>query len=691
MRTILFLLLFLLIQARALPQPEPPNLPSEITVNNGQILVRYDGKIIFLGKLTSTAPVKFDTISFINGEKVSQSFILRGKDLAVKGKILASKQAFPCEADRRASTDYDIVRHSVGLSHSRLNRAVYDRQSDWVFSIDENMAKVVVTPLREGEFGITINGDEIYFRFRPRFYQKHRRLEYYKPWQYQLPEKTVTGWCSWFAFRDRVTEKDIHNTVAVLSKKLVPYGLEYLQIDDGYQSEPIGEPESWLISNRKFPNGLKNLAGFIESEGMVPAIWTNVNFRDNETAKANQHLFIRDSKGSLSERKWVGYCLDGSNPETINRFIRPTYEGLKKMGWKYFKVDGLRHLRYDGYNNYPAFFNSRNATRSEAFRNIVKSIREEIGPGNYLMACWGARPELAGIIDACRIGTDGYGIGGLSQYNSFNNVVWQNDPDHIEAFGKFAYRDCMATSMTGSLYMITDKPEDYEKRSLEAIIRTIPVLYTRPGQIYDVDPTRSMYLDYIDTEVSGAGERIFDATRESFNDLFLLEINKPYENWVVLGRTGDRVKYISFEQLGLKMDQEYLVFDFWNKKYMGSYSRGFIPGCIDSTYKCQVFCIREVEEHPQLLATNRHISCGAPDVRSVSWNGNQLIGESELVDNDKYVIYVHEPEGYKYSGIECHGASVSDSADENSLRQISIKSSQERTVKWIISYETTKN
>ncbi len=691
MRTILFLLLFFLVQAKALPQPEPSNIPSEISVDNGQILVRYDGKIIFQGKVTSTNPVKYDTISFNNGGKVSQLFMLRGKDLVVNGKVFAGKQAFPCEVDRSASTDYDLVRHSVGLSHSRLNRAVYDRQSDWVFSVDKNVAKVVITPLRDGEFGMAISGDEIYFRFRPRFYQKHRRLEYYKPWEYQLPERTVAGWCSWFAFLNRVTEKDIRNTVAVLSEKLVPYGLEYLQIDDGYQSEPIGEPESWLICNKKFPGGLENLAGFIQSNGMVPAIWTNVNFHNDEAAKASQHLFIHDRNGDLVKSRWVGYCLDGSNPETINKFIRPTYEGLKKMGWKYFKVDGLRHLRYDGYNNFPAFFYSRNETPSEAFRNIVKSIREEIGTGNYLMACWGARPELAGIIDACRIGTDGYGIGGLSQYNSFNNVVWQNDPDHIEAFGKFAYRDCMATSMTGSLYMITDKPKDYERQSLEPIIRTIPVLYTKPGQIYDVDPTRSMYLGCIDTEVSGTGERIFDATRMSFNDLFLLEINKPYENWVILGRTGDRVKYVSFERLGLEKDQEYLVFDFWNKKTMGSYSGGFIPGCVDSTYKCQVFCIRKAEEHPQLLATNRHISCGAPDVRSVSWNGNQLIGESELVANDKYVIYVHEPEGYKYSGIQCDGAPVSDSADKNSLRQISIKSPVKRTVKWIISYETIKN
>ena len=357
------------------------------------------------------------------------------------------------------------------------------------------------------------------------------------------------------------------------------------------------------------------------------------------------------------------------------------------MGWTYFKVDGLRHLRYDGYNSYPDFFRKKGVSRTEAFRDVLKAVREEIGPDNYMLACWGVRPELIGIADACRVGTDGYGLGGLSQYNSFNNVIWQNDPDHIEAFGKFAYRDCMATSITGSLYMITDKPEDYETGNLDPIIRTIPVLYTQPGQIYDVDPTRSMYMERVDAEISGSGERIFDASRTSFNDLFLLEINKPYENWMILGRTGERVKNIRFERLGLAPNEKYLVFDFWHKKYLGSFSEGFNPESIDSTYKCQVFCIRKEEKHPQLVATNRHISCGALELKNVLWKDNRLSGTSEFVANDEYVIYILEPEGYAYSCIECAGVEVLSSATKDKLREVHLKSPQKNTVQWEITYK----
>ncbi|MFA5816768.1 MAG: alpha-galactosidase [Bacteroidales bacterium] len=613
--------------------------------------------------------------------------MFQGKDLVIEGEIFGSDEAFPCEADRRVSNNYDFVRHSVGLSHSLLNRAVYDRKFDWVLSVDEQGAKVSVVPEEHNKFKVEIKGDEICLRFRPRFYQKHRRLEYFKPWEYQLSKNPVVGWCSWFAFWNRVTENDIHRTADVLSEKLVPYGLKYLQLDDGYQREPGGWPGTWLIPNEKFPNGMENLANYIKDKNMVPGIWTYTSFHDKKGAEENKHLFVLDKDGTPAIGKWIEYCLDGSNPEAIDKIIRPTYKGFTQMGWKYFKVDALRHLRYDGYNSYSEYFKKKGVSRVEAFRNVVKAVREEIGPDNYMLACWGARPELIGIADACRIGTDGYGLGGLSQYNSFNNVIWLNDPDHIEAFGNFAYRDCMATSLTGSLYMITDKPVDYETGNLEPIIRTIPVLFTQPGQIYDVDPTRSMYLDRVDAETTGGGERIFDAGRTSFNDLFLMEINKPYENWVILGRTGDHVKYIEFERIGLAPGKKYIVFDFWHKKYLGSFYEGFAPGSIDSTYKCQLFCIRKEETHPQLVATNRHISCGALEVKNVSWHDNRLSGESELVANDDYVIYTSEPEGFVFFEISCDGTDVSNSRTKNGLREIHLKSPQKKIVRWEIAYK----
>lgn len=687
LKTIALITIALLISGPLSAQPEPPDIPARLLVNDKQISLIYHGDVIFKGEVRSEQPFRYTETGSVPGKPVNQVVMFQGKNITIEGEISGSEEAFPCEADRNPFNSYDLVRHSVGVSHSLLNRAVYDRRSDWALSVDRQNAQTRIIPAGNNKFRIEIRGTDICLRFRPRFYQRHRGLAYFRPWEYQVPEKPVVGWCSWFAFWNRVTEEDIRRTADVLSEKLVPYGLEYLQIDDGYQQNPVGWPDTWLVSNSKFPGGMKNLAAYIGERDLIPGIWTHTGFIDEKEAKAHSHLFVLNKEGVPDSGKWVGYSLDGSNPKAIDRIIRPTYKGFRQMGWKYFKVDALRHLRYDGYNSNPDFFGKKGVSRSEAFRNVVKAVREEIGPDNYLMTCWGAMPDLIGLADACRIGTDGYGLGGLSQYNSFNQIVWLNDPDHIEAFGKFAYRDCMATSLTGSLYMITDKPENYKTGNIDPVIRTIPVLHTLPGQLYDVDPSRTLYLDQADTETTGGGERIFDAGRDSFNDLFLLEISKPFENWMVLGRTGDRVKDIEFSRLGLDPAKKYLVFDFWHKKYVGSFYGGFIPGSMDPVYKCQLFCIRNEEMHPQLAATNRHISCGALELRNISWQNNRLSGESELVANDEYIIYITEPEGFGFSGVECTGATVLSSPKKNNLREIHLKSPQKTIIQWTISYK----
>src|SRR5260370_30905499 len=102
------------------------------------------------------------------------------------------------------------------------------------------------------------------------------------------------------------------------------------------------------------------------------------------------------------------------------------------MGWQYVKIDTLRHLLYDASNPRPEYFAKRGADAVEAFRNVLRAARQELGPETYILACWGVLPEAVGIVDGMRIGGDGYEPTSLQQYNSWNGVVWRNDPDHVD-------------------------------------------------------------------------------------------------------------------------------------------------------------------------------------------------------------------------------------------------------------------
>lgn len=663
---------------------------AEIVCDNSNLQISYRGRTVLTATLSSQ-PKPYSILhqsQEINGATYQVITVTAGNfaSFDLKGIVTADDGSIACESEP-ADEKLKVVRQVAGKSISLLNNAVYNRSEDWLLSCDRNSSKVIITPAENNTYQLSVTGWEIVIRFLPQYFQKHRGLKYFNPASYSVWKKPVAGWCSWFAYYDKITEEDIRKTADVLSQKLKPFGLDYLQIDDGYQQTPIGLPDTWLTPNKKFPSGLQSLAHYIEGKGLIPGIWTNVSFADSAAAFKNKNLFVQNNARYPALGNWVGYIMDGSKPATIKELISPVYDGLAKDGWRYFKLDALRHLKYEGYNSYRNFFDSKHYDRNEAFRNVVKEVRKQIGKDNFLLACWGIRPELTGIVDGCRIGNDGYSYAGLAQYNSYNNIIWKNDPDHIVLSDKEAYRSCVATSLTGSLFMLTDKPEKYENSPLiEAARRSLPVLFTQPGQVYDVDPSRSSLIQMADVEMSGSGPRPFDAGTTTTTGLFSLEISKPFENWLVLGRLDERDKIISFKDLGLDPEREYLVFEFWTKKFSGSYKDYFEPGTIDTLYGCQVFCFREKKDHPQLLATNRHISCGGPDLLNVSWQSRILSGMSGTVSGDPYILYIFEPENFTFEKLVSENSEVTSNEKSGQIRKITLLASQGGVINWEIRY-----
>ncbi len=669
----------------------PPNAPMSIRSGKGQSLIcSYDGKQLAEGKWTGKGIVRTMSAGKSDGP-INQVWAVtaEGGPASLELRVRASGESFPCQADRTGYGALPIVRHVFGLGTNRLDRGVYDRQRDWVLSIDPGSAQVEVLPHEEADgtrtYALRATGDEIILRFRPRYYQKHRGLRFFEPWTYQVWKKPVVGWCSWFAYLTNVDQQKMQDSIDVLSEKLEPFGLQYIQIDDGYQRTPVGGPESWLQANSKFPEGLTGLVRAIHEKGLEAGVWSAPMVQDDAWAQAHADLFVKNPQGGIASGRWVGHPIDGSNPAVHERYLEPLYGGLAKMGWDYFKVDSLRHLRYEGYNSFTGYFAKKGVDRVEAYRSVGRTIRKEIGNA-FFLACWGIRPELIGLADGCRIGDDGFAFAGLSQFNSWNNVVWRNDPDHIVLSREEGYRSCMTTSLTGSLFMVTDNADWYRTADLESAKRSIPVLFTRPGQIFDVDPSRSDEIGRVDSEVSGSGPRPFDASRLSTTGLFQLDLHLPYESWTVLGRTDEKNSRIPLADLGLDPKAQYLAYEFWTDRYLGEIDRELAPGGIDPKYGCQLFCIRRKLDRPQLVATRRHISCGALDVKSLSWSGGRLSGVSTLVKGDPYRIILTEPTGYAAPSVSAVGAQVvSDTLRPDGLREIVLSGSGEAT--WTAQYK----
>jgi len=680
--------------ARAQSGP-PPNGPGEWKIDGSVIQLRYNGALIFDGRIRNADGLRNAIPNVVrNRDAVDQTVILNARRdaLEISATVTASGQAFPCASDR-AVRARPIVRHSSGLSRSLLNQAVYDRKWDWVLSVDDQPRTAVrILPQNDGPqartFQFDARGSEIVFRFRPRFFQNHRGLKYFEPWTYTPWEKPVVGWCSWFAFFNRVTEQDIKHTADIMSEVLRPFGYEYLQIDDGYQ-RATGLPEFWLKPNEKFPGGLDGLAAYIRQKGLIPGIWTNAAFSQADYAAQHKDWFVLDPSSNVARGNWIGLVMDASVPATIGNLVRPIYQALRGMGWEYYKLDALRHLRYEGYNTFRDHFTRKGIDPGDALRKYVAAVRQEIGIEHFLLACWGIRPELIGLVDGCRIGTDGFSYAGLAQYNSFNNVVWRNDPDHIELSETEAWRSTMVTSLTGSLFMLTDKPERYQTPFVDPARRAAPVLATMPGQIYDVDPSRSSLLSEVDSQVSGRDPKPFDAGLTPAAHLYLLEVNRPFESWMVLGRTGGQFDDIRFDELGLDPAKSYVVFEFWQKRLAGAFTKAFIPGTLPSQYNSQVFVIRERQDHPQVIATSRHITGGGVDLMDVAWKEGVLTGRSRVVAGDAYEIYLTEPAGWQFAGLQLETGIALPAERQGEMVKTGFRPAASRDIEWRARFNKT--
>ena len=673
----------------------PPNAPAQLVFEGNNISLIYDGAAILT--LATDLPQSAYSVKELNEERDGKvSYLLtissvNGARMNITGRINAGKESFTCEADRRIEGT-QVVRHTYGLSHSLLNRAVYDRHSDWLLSADQSYTSASlrlepeVADTAGISYALSMTGNEVTFRFRPRYYQKHRGLDYYEPWNYQVWKEPVAGWCSWFAYKTAITQENVMEATDVLAETMKPFGLEYIQIDDGYQQYG-GAPEAWINPNEKFPSGLGSLAAYIRSRGLKPGIWTNVAVHDSAWACSHPDWFVRNEDGMPASGRWIGYILNGLDVEMHDSVITPVYSRFRNDGWNYFKLDALRHLLFEGYNSHSGFFSGGYAEREEAFRNVVRRVREDTGRDNFLLACWGVLPGVVGLADGCRIGNDGYGYTALAQYNSFNNVVWRNDPDHIELTPLEAYRSCMATSLTGSLFMVTDKPEVYRTDLIDPARKSLPVLFTLPGQVFDLDPSRSAFLDRTTTEMSGSGERESDGSRTSPFDLFMLELNLPWERWCVLGRLGEKEESISLTDLGLENGKEYLLYEFWSDNFLGTVTDTILFGKINPDFNCQLFCIRAVQPNPQVLATSRHLSCGAADLSEVGWKDGVLAGKSQPVANYPYTLLIHEPDGFESPDISISGGRMISEIKTNNVRRIILENGDGGPVTWNLNYK----
>jgi hypothetical protein len=510
-------------------------------------------------------------------------------------------------------------------------------------------------------FSLRLGAKPFIILLKPRYYGIHLGYESHRPWQYRPKEEAVSGWCSWEAYHDKVTQQNIDDAARTLAP-LQAYGLDTLQLDDGYQNTMVppapGKPvgESWLITNEKFPKGHAGIVGAIRGAGFRAGIWTNATLTNREACLTHPHVLHR-ADGELLYGDWIQYIIDCS-PEMLREEITPYYRGLREAGYRYIKSDSIRHLILDGLQEAVRLGLLTDTEAYQRMQAYMRAAREGIGEDAYYLSCWGALTQSIGVCDAMRIATDANAswyaysmqLRETARWFFAQRVLFTVDPDHVCVRGELPWVRMMLSlvALTGGVYMISDKPETYDAQRLTYIQKTLPgttvrtaetgpVQYDTPACFNagrDADLLKSSY----DMGHYSKGEAV------PFASLWCTHFEQAGRNWCVMQRcavTPLPQTKISLAALGLDENQTYYAFDFW--KQTGEVVAGgmlTLPSLpLGDTL---IFGLYDITDgQPRLVGSDRHVSMDVVSVRSaIPVNDGlkmELSGFSGLVC--RYTIY----------------------------------------------------
>jgi NPCBM/NEW2 domain/Melibiase/Alpha galactosidase C-terminal beta sandwich domain len=497
----------------------------------------------------------------------------------------------------------------------------------------------VSTPIADGTFDPA--KDELRLKdgaVIKNYFRDTLKIKYFQPidkTRFPLPP---SGWCSWYFFYQEINEDEIKLNAKWIAENLKDFGVEYVQIDDGWQGtgRGLGENRDWSTINKRFPSGMDGLAAYIKSLGLKPGIWLAPHGQSNEAVVKNHAgVFMLKSDGTTASNTWEGtFLVDPSAPES-QKYLKDLFAKLSSWGYEYFKIDG-QPIVVREYRNKKNFMKNPGEDTDALYRETLKSIRAGIGPNSYLLGCWVVPLEGVGLMNGSRIGADvlpnwdgfKFAMRATMQYYFLHNVAWYTDPDVFIVRAPLPIEQARAWAtlqgLTGQAALMSDRLVDLSADRVELIKRVCPAVDIRPLDLFSSDRNKRIW----DLKINHLG-RAYDVV-----GVFNFDESKPSSS------------YVSWKDLGLPEDRPVHVFDFWNKEYLGAFDKGLSLDLPPASTR--VLSLVPATDQIQLVSTSRHITQGWIDLISQTISGNRYSGKSRLIRNDPYNLRFAFPPGKNF-------------------------------------------
>jgi hypothetical protein len=562
-------------------------------------------------------------------------------------------------------------------------------------------------------------------RVIPDYFTKTLGVPYFVPFDDSYFSRPPMVWSSWTSYYDQVKEEDIIRNADWIAAHLKAYGFQYVQLDDGYDRGKSGEHywiEKW--DREKFPHGPKWLADYIKSKGLHPGIWIVPNaYAGGVEQHPDWYLRFRDGR---LVKDYETPALDSTNPEVLD-FLKKEFTTLDDWGFEYYKFDGEHAIpRYAPGVDLDKLYD-KSVDPLIAYRRRLKLIRETIGPQRFIEGCPAGTPlNGIGYFNSYFNGHDLYNSfqGMYPLFSSINANAFLNHlvvyvmpgegmelnppmsvaeaekkrashvvetartrEDPMMGFGTTlaeAHTVISYVALTGVAYPVASVMPELPEERVPLLKKTLPTMPILPADLFSRGT--DMQWDIFKRTTT-------DDYIHSYPEILDLKVNAQSGVYDVVGLTNWRSwktsRELSFaDRLGLDAAAPYVVFDFWNGKLLGVFTRGMeVP---IEPHDTRVLFVHPLLNHPQLVGISRHIS-GAYSIEDLAWDGarNTLRGSSETVAGDPYSLWIYIPEEVTVAQARATTQGGRELAVKRELAGKSLQVSfegQPEAVKWEVSF-----
>ena len=341
--------------------------------------------------------------------------------------------------------------------------------------------------------------------------------------------------------------------------------------------------------------------------------------------------------------------------------------------------------------------------------------------------------EAMGIAQSARLGGDAVGSGEEPSFRGVrtaldairrgyytHNIAWYGDPDVLVVrpplTGDEARTWTSILGLTGQHLMLSDDMEALPEDRRDILRKVIPVADITPMDLYPAATDRYLWMLHIarpfgtwavaglfnwepDSRETSALDKSQSYQAQGRNDK-LLGIQRPYRlqlasaSMVSKGLGEDRRLAalasnlrgllslpvpgyanlaapqrftLNFAKAGLDPARDYLLFDFWKQQFLGKVHGEYTVEL--PAHACQLVSIRTVENRPQLVGTDRHVTMGGVELQDEHWDsvGKELWLKVGLVENYATTLTVWTA-ARKFKEAEAPGANIQVKTEGDTLQ-----------------------